>query len=393
MMDRMTTESADWRSGSTIVFATFAPLAPPFRGDSVRLRHLIGSFRKWGWKTAVVHAHRPENDVTGYLEGRTLVDDLTVHFRDHAEPGGDAPLAAWCPPDYPDLVAATCRRLQADVLYVQLSLLAPCLLADLPDGIVKVIDADTLFFESPEMFRQAGMEFAWAQTTKTEEVAALAPADLVLTVNEREHEILRAALPGVDHAFVQPYRHVRPAPQWLTHNILTIGNYFDANAIGLRRFVERALPEIRAVFPDTTLTVVGSIGNDVEDIPGVELVGSVRDVDPYFHRCSIFLNPVVAGGGFHAKTIDALSRGKCLVSTTAGLDGMQQHPDVAIAADPDSFGAVIVDLFRDPERIRAQGERALRFATDYFAPATAEPKLQHALEKLLVTSTRVEVAR
>lgn len=363
------------------MFATFAPLAPPFRGDTVRLRHLISSFRKWGWNTAVVHAHRPENDINGYLEGARLVDDLTVHFRDHPRPEDDAPLADWCPPGYPELVAATCERLKADVLYVQLSLLAPCLAAT--SGPVKVIDADTLFFEFPEMFRQVGLEFGWARTTKDDEVAAISQADLVLTVNEREHQILRDALPDISHAMVQPYRDVTPAPQWSTHNILTIGNYFDANSIGLQKFVDNSLPEIRAEFPDATLTIVGTMGDDVDPIPGVELVGNVRDVDPYFHRCSIFLNPVLAGGGFHAKTIDALSRGKCLVSTPAGVDGLQRYPDVAISADPNEFGATIVELFRDPERIREQGERALRFAGEYFAPAAAEATLTSALDKLL----------
>jgi glycosyltransferase involved in cell wall biosynthesis len=375
-------EKSKWRPGSTIVFASFAPLAPPFRGDSVRLRYLIRSFRDWGWRTAVVHAHRPENDVTGYLEGAGLVDDLTVHFRHHQRPRRGDPFSSWCPPGYPELVAATCDRLGADVLYVQLSLLAPCLAAA-PPGTLKVIDADTLFFEFPEMFRQAGLEFDWAHVPKQDEVAAVSQADLVLTVNDREHQVLRAALPDRDHALVQPYRDVRPAPQWLSRNILTIGNYFDANSIGLQRFVKQALPEIQAAFPDATLTIIGSMGNDVEPIPGVELVGSVRDVDPYFHRCSIFLNPVLAGGGFHAKTIDALSRGKCLVSTPAGLDGLQRFPGTAVSAGPDDFAPAIIELLRDPERIREQGERALRFAESYFAPEAAETKLKDALGRLL----------
>ena len=375
-------EKNEWRRGSTIVFATFAPLAPPYRGDSVRLRYLVRSFRNWGWTTAVVHAHRPENDITGYLEGAGLVDDLTVHFRHHPRPGRDAPLTAWCPPGYPELVAATCELLNADVLYVQLSLLAPCLTA-LRSTAVKVIDADTLFFEFPEMFQQSGLTFGWAHASKEEEVAAISAADLILTVNQREHDILRKALPSQAHALIQPYRDVRPAPQWSTRNILTIGNYFDANSIGLQKFVEQAMPEVRAAFPDATLTVIGSMGTDIEPIPGVELVGSVRDVDPYFHRASIFLNPVLAGGGFHAKTVDALSRGKCLVSTPAGLDGLQQFPDVAVSANPGDFGSVIVSLLRDPDRIREQGERALRFAEWYLMPQTAESKLMHALDLLL----------
>jgi hypothetical protein len=376
-----------WRPGSVIVFALFAPPAPPYRGDTERARSVLSTFRRWGWTTAVVHAHGEGSDAAAYPDAAELCDDLTVHFRPYPRPAPYAPLASWCPPGYADVVTSTCERLQADVLYVQLSLLAPCLGASSPPHLVKVIDADNLFYERASMFRRAGLDYDWVGTSLEEETAAIGAADLVVSVQEREHETLRRLLPTHAHALVPPYRRVEPSPQWLTRNILTIGNYYDAQAIGLRRFAEDGMPEVRALFPDATLTVIGTIGGDTPARPGVELLGHVDDVDPYFHRASIVLNPVLAGGGIKRKTIDALCRGKCLVSTPAGMDGLLHNRDIAVVEQPERLAGAIVELFAEPDRVRAFGERAVRFAADYFAPERAEATLRHALEPLLPPRT------
>jgi glycosyltransferase involved in cell wall biosynthesis len=54
----------------------------------------------------------------------------------------------------------------------------------------------------------------------------------------------------------------------------------------------------------------------------VRYMGFVPDLAPYFEGCSVFLNPVLLGGGVKTKVIEALSWGLPVVSSATGAQGI-----------------------------------------------------------------------
>jgi glycosyltransferase involved in cell wall biosynthesis len=57
------------------------------------------------------------------------------------------------------------------------------------------------------------------------------------------------------------------------------------------------------------------------------------------------------------KILEALEASRPMVSTSAGLEGLEQlsHSGVVVADEPDAFAAAICDLLTNPARARALG--------------------------------------
>jgi len=118
-------------------------------------------------------------------------------------------------------------------------------------------------------------------------------------------------------------------------------------------------------------------------IDGVEVAGVVPDLDELYRSAAVVINPVPAQTGLSIKSVEALARGKCLVTTPAGAQGIP-HDGTAMVVLPaaEQFGAAIVELFADPGRIGALGRAARALATEQFSSATAFGPLAVRLEEL-----------
>ena len=60
--------------------------------------------------------------------------------------------------------------------------------------------------------------------------------------------------------------------------------------------------------------------------PGIELEGFVADVRPAYRRATLVVAPLVASAGTNIKVLEAMAMGKAVVSTPAGVNGMDLAP-------------------------------------------------------------------
>jgi glycosyltransferase involved in cell wall biosynthesis len=167
--------------------------------------------------------------------------------------------------------------------------------------------------------------------------------------------------------------------------VLFVGSLnYPPNLDGLRWFVDEIWPRIRAARPDTRLTVVGRGGSaeelaSVRNAPGVDLIGEVADVAPYYRRAGVFVCPLREGSGTRLKILESMAFGNPVVSTRIGAEGIQAEPgrDLLIADVPQHFADAVVDLITNPARfdsIRHHG-RALvegRYDWDLIGDRAAE---------------------
>ena len=113
---------------------------------------------------------------------------------------------------------------------------------------------------------------------------------------------------------------------------------------------------------------------------GIELEGFVSDVRPAYERATLVIAPLIASAGTNIKILEAMAMGKAIVSTRAGINGLDLAPgeDVVIADSAGDFASAIRRLEKDPAQrgrleLHAVETARARYSWDEIA------KLQNAL--------------
>ena len=77
----------------------------------------------------------------------------------------------------------------------------------------------------------------------------------------------------------------------------------------------------------------------------VHFTGYVEDILEWFHKASVFVVPLLVGGGTRFKVVEAMAVGKPVVSTRLGAEGIPATPgeNIVLADDPNSFAAEMLD--------------------------------------------------
>jgi glycosyltransferase involved in cell wall biosynthesis len=133
---------------------------------------------------------------------------------------------------------------------------------------------------------------------------------------------------GVDLERFQP-----TAEQPEARRLLFIGSFaHKPNVLALEFFLRDVFPRLR----DVTLHVIaGQHHQRFWDLQhaGVEVEGFVADVRPAYRRASIVIAPLVASAGTNVKIVEAMAMGKAIVSTDAGIHGLElaRGADVIVA--------------------------------------------------------------
>jgi glycosyltransferase involved in cell wall biosynthesis len=102
---------------------------------------------------------------------------------------------------------------------------------------------------------------------------------------------------------------------------------------GLAWFVREVLPLIRTRTP-ATLDVVGHPPERPVPAQGVSYIGPVPDVATWYERTHVAIVPVFEGSGTRLKIIEAMARGRPVVSTRLGAEGLPiESPAHYVQAD------------------------------------------------------------
>jgi glycosyltransferase involved in cell wall biosynthesis len=146
------------------------------------------------------------------------------------------------------------------------------------------------------------------------------------------------------------------------------------NAEGIAWFVQEAWPRVRAARPQAKLLVVGRDPTPavrrLGRVSGVEVVGPVPDVAPYFERARAVVAPLRSGGGTRLKILEALASGRALVSTEVGREGLdlRDSEHLLVADGAADFAAATLRLLADGElraRLAAAGRERVERLYDW----------------------------
>src|SRR6202008_1514144 len=86
------------------------------------------------------------------------------------------------------------------------------------------------------------------------------------------------------------------------------------------------------------------------EAPRLELEGFVGDVRPAYARASVVIAPLTASAGTNIKILEAMAMGKAIVSTPAGVNGLDLIPreHYLLTQTAAERAAAIEQLFANP---------------------------------------------
>jgi glycosyltransferase involved in cell wall biosynthesis len=153
-------------------------------------------------------------------------------------------------------------------------------------------------------------------------------------------------------------------------------------------FWNEILPLVRKQVADVKFCIAGS-----RPLPGVRalaekdkdtiVTGFVDDIEPYYKSSTIFVAPLLTGGGIIVKVLDALAAGTPVVTTSIGNEGIGAIPGehLLIADTPADFASQVVRLLQDkPKR-----DRIGRAGRDFVSGKFSRDVLRKTLEQFYPT--------
>jgi glycosyltransferase involved in cell wall biosynthesis len=214
--------------------------------------------------------------------------------------------------------------------------------------------------------------YLWSQARKLErlEREMCAAFDVNLAVSHVDAEILRSRCPSAHFHIVEngtdtDYFH--PSDAEPEPNTLVFAGSLDwyPNISGLRSFVRNIWPVLKERCPGVRLYLAGrSPGAGVVELaesdPAIHLVADPADIRPWIWKASVFICPIIDGGGTRLKILDALAMGKAVVTTTIGREGLLVEPgeSILVADTPEEFAQETLRAMREPtlrDRLGAEG--------------------------------------
>jgi glycosyltransferase involved in cell wall biosynthesis len=163
---------------------------------------------------------------------------------------------------------------------------------------------------------------------------------------------------------------------------------YRPNVDAVTWFVETVWPRVRSRRPDARFEIVGRAPRPavraLGAVEGVEVVGEVPAVEPYFRRAMAYVAPLRIGGGSRLKLLEAFAYGTPVVTTSLGAEGidMTADRDALVVDAPDAFADALVGLLTDPARARALALAGRRLVEERYDWQALAPRLEQLYEEL-----------
>ncbi|MBI4873256.1 MAG: glycosyltransferase [Acidobacteria bacterium] len=227
------------------------------------------------------------------------------------------------------------------------------------------------------------------------ETAAWREAGCVVTMSEKDRAVVAGARAevlanGVDLLRFRPAGR-EPEPG----RILFIGSFAHLpNLLAVDFFLREVWPRLADLEPALHI-VAGARHRYYLDFyreqveldlnrPGVEVEDFVSDVRPAYERAAVVVAPLIASAGTNIKIMEAMAMGKAVVSTPAGVNGLDLAwgADVLVTPTGEAMAAAIRELLSDAARrgaLERQARATVEARYDWDAIARRQKRIYESL--------------
>jgi glycosyltransferase involved in cell wall biosynthesis len=339
---------------------------------SARVAHFLTFLQQTGWTVSFV----AENAAGGDVYVRRLRRQGIIVYA--------GPQTSWAGDDYLAEYAQLLRTQHVDLVLIHFWYLAEQLIplirqyAPQAQIIVDTIDLHLLRTTRTELqaaraVRRHDALHGRHGDEMIRELNVYAAADRVLTVSQKEADLINDFLNSGDHAQAVPLAEDLAFGSLAfaeRRGMVFVGNFrHPPNREAVRWLAEQIVPQLPAELLHAHPIRV--IGNRLDDEiaalctqAGLAAVGWVPSLTPYLAQARVALVPLLNGAGTKCKLIQSLMIGTPSVATPIGAEGLavRDGRDLLIAQDAAGFAAAVTRLLADEtlwRLIRAQGRETV----------------------------------
>lgn len=163
---------------------------------------------------------------------------------------------------------------------------------------------------------------------------------------------------------------------------------YSPNVDAINWFADEIWPLIRARQPEVEWLLIGKSPDERAErwrkLDGVNLIGEVPDVRPYYQKSWLQVVPLRIGGGTRLKIVESLGMHTPVVSTTLGAQGLDlvDGEDIVLADTPTAFADSVLDMLNSNNRRIAMEQQGARTVNENYRWEQLGVKLNHYLENL-----------
>ena len=191
--------------------------------------------------------------------------------------------------------------------------------------------------------------------------------DRVVVMSDHDRALVPGSITIANGVDIQRFQPSPEPPE--PRRLLFIGSFAHRpNVLALEFFLREVWPHLDRV----TLHIIAGLRHqrfwDLQH-PGVEIEGFVSDVRPAYQRATVVIAPLVASAGTNIKILEAMAMGKAIVSTEAGIHGLElaRGQDVIVAGTGAEMADAINQLLDHPDQRIAIEQHARRTAEESYS--------------------------
>ena len=180
-----------------------------------------------------------------------------------------------------------------------------------------------------------------------------------------------------------------PSPTGDEPSVLMLGTYaYAPNVEAADRLISNIWPLIRRKVPDARLIIAGAAPERLKSYSahpeGVEFTGFVSDLDGLYRRAQVVCAPILNGGGTRMKLIEAAGYRKAIVSTAAGVEGLDFVPgrEIEIHETDPALAESCVRLLGNTHLRNGLGEAARNRAEGLYDATAVESRIEGDIRAL-----------
>ena len=166
--------------------------------------------------------------------------------------------------------------------------------------------------------------------------------------------------------------------------------YLRRNVDAALYFYKEVFPLVRKSIPDARFIAAGygppeELKALQDNDPGVLVPGFVEDLDECYKKASVFVAPILVGGGIIVKVLDAMAAATPVVTTTYGNEGVGALPgrDLLVADGPEGFADAVVRVLSDRELAGRLSRNGQEFVRKNFTLEAAMEKLEATYREIV----------
>ncbi|KAF0146405.1 MAG: group 1 glycosyl transferase [Nitrospirae bacterium] len=193
------------------------------------------------------------------------------------------------------------------------------------------------------------------------EIYCVRKFDFVFTRSDSDKDYLLKMDPKLKVSFLPPpagFNFVDKKVDREENVILFLGSFrdHDLNIKSVLYFYNKIFPLIKSRITNVKLYIVGyGPTKEILEIPekdkNVIVTGFIEDIESYYKKATVFVAPILIGGGIITKILDAMAAGTPVVSTRFGNEGIgaTDNLNILLADSPLDFADGVIRLLTDKE--------------------------------------------